>query len=133
MPTTARVVLCCDTPVAFLLFPGYRTVNGRAISLPHQPVIITRRFLVSNAFAVQKGTGHFRPKRKVHILRNITCKLCDTHRVKLRCHNSNQVTTCIKERPAAVARLNWRANLKIARVVTKPCESAHITNRHIGG
>ena len=59
--------------------------------------------------------------------------LSDERGVKFCSNNSDEVTASVKQRSTAVAGLNGRADLKISRVVTDPCESAHISNRDIGG
>ena len=43
------------------------------------------------------------------------------------------MTACIKKRSATIAGLHGRADLKLARVITKPCERTHISDREIGG
>jgi hypothetical protein len=43
------------------------------------------------------------------------------------------VTTRVKQRSAAIAGLNGRADLEKARVITQPYQSAHISNREIDG
>src|SRR5262249_9931246 len=99
--------------------------------LPHPLAIVAVPNALSDkgCFAVQKSLCYFSLESEVHILRNIACEFCNARRVQLPCHDSNYMATRIQEWATAVARLNWRADLKIARVIPEPRESAHISNR----
>ena len=96
-------------------------------------MLFRSRCFVRNTFAVQKCSRDLGFECKVHILRNVPREPGDPDRVEFSRNNSDEVTACVKQRSAAVAALHGRADLKIARVVAKPGESAHVSNREIGG
>ena len=69
--------------------------------------------------------------RKVDILRNVTGYIESANRIQLSGHDADNVAARIEEWSTAIAWLNGRADLKIARVITNPDKGAHDSGRYI--
>ena len=87
---------------------------------------------VRDPLAVEKRPHDFRLDGEVDVLRNVPDESRDVLGVELRRDDAGKVPAGVEQRSAAVARLHWRGDLQVARVVLESRECAHIADRQGG-